>query len=92
MTSFRIGHNSVVNLSGHRGRRHGFKVRLSGFIDDGCRSSFSREIGVLEMVGGLRVQSPHVVPEIDPASGLTGLTLLLGGLTVLRSRRGNPKE
>jgi hypothetical protein len=26
-------------------------------------------------------------PEIDPASAISGLTLLLGGLTVLRGRR-----
>jgi len=30
---------------------------------------------------------PHVAaPEIDPASAVTALTLLLGGVTVLRSR------
>jgi len=27
-------------------------------------------------------------PEIDPSSGITALTLLLGGLTVMRSRIG----
>jgi len=27
-------------------------------------------------------------PEIDPSSGITALTLLLGGLTVIRSRIG----
>jgi hypothetical protein len=30
---------------------------------------------------------PHAAPEIDPASAGSALTLLLGGLTVLRSRR-----
>lgn len=36
--------------------------------------------------------TPLRAPEIDPASGLTGLTLLLGGLTVLRSRRANTEK
>lgn len=27
-------------------------------------------------------------PEIDPASALSGLTMLLGGLAVVRGRRG----
>jgi hypothetical protein len=33
---------------------------------------------------------PHPVraPEIDPASAMAGLTLLAGGLAVLRGRRG----
>jgi hypothetical protein len=32
-------------------------------------------------------------PEIDPASALAGLTLLAGGLAVLRGRRSrNPKD
>jgi len=30
---------------------------------------------------------PYAAPEIDPASAGSALTLLLGGLTVLRSRR-----
>jgi hypothetical protein len=30
---------------------------------------------------------PAVAPEIDPASALSGLTLALGGLAVLRARR-----
>jgi hypothetical protein len=38
-------------------------------------------------------QSPTVnAPEIDPASAMTGLTLLFGGLTVLRGRRKNSKR
>lgn len=31
--------------------------------------------------------TPTMAPEIDPASAMGGLTLLLGGLTVLRGRR-----
>lgn len=31
--------------------------------------------------------APVSAPEIDPASGLSGLTLLAGGLAVLRGRR-----
>jgi len=30
---------------------------------------------------------PHRAPEIDPAGAAAGLTLLAGGLAVLRSRR-----
>jgi hypothetical protein len=30
---------------------------------------------------------PLRAPEIDPASALSGLTLLLGGLAILRGRR-----
>jgi hypothetical protein len=30
---------------------------------------------------------PLLAPEIDPASALSGLTLLLGGLAVVRGRR-----
>jgi hypothetical protein len=35
--------------------------------------------------------SRHAVPEIDPASAMSGLTLLLGGLTVLRGRSQKKK-
>jgi hypothetical protein len=39
------------------------------------------------VIGG----GPTATPEIDPASAMAGLTLLLGGLAVLRGRRaGNP--
>jgi len=31
-------------------------------------------------------------PEIDPASAMSGLTLLLGGLVVLRGRRSKTSE
>jgi hypothetical protein len=36
---------------------------------------------------------PHIVkaPEIDPASTLAGLTLLAGGLAVIRGRRAREK-
>jgi hypothetical protein len=37
--------------------------------------------------------SPVKAPEIDPSSALAGLSLLAGGLTVLRSRRSkNSKQ
>jgi hypothetical protein len=36
--------------------------------------------------GGPNRGPTHSVPEIDPASAMSGLTLLLGGLTVLRGR------
>ena len=39
------------------------------------------------------VPVPTAAPEIDPASAISGLTLLLGGLTVLRARRSmRPNE
>jgi hypothetical protein len=39
-----------------------------------------------------RVQKKVVVaPEIDPASAVAGLTMLFGGLAVLRGRRKNLK-
>jgi hypothetical protein len=33
-------------------------------------------------------RNPVAAPEIDPASALSGLTLLVGGLAVVRGRRG----
>ena len=37
--------------------------------------------------------SPAKAPEIDPASAMAGLTMLAGGLAVLRGRRRiNPKD
>lgn len=33
-------------------------------------------------------QEPVKAPEIDPSSAMAGLTLMLGGLAVLRGRRG----
>jgi len=39
-----------------------------------------------------RYSPPHFnAPEIDPASASSALTLLLGGLTVLRSRSSRKK-
>jgi hypothetical protein len=35
---------------------------------------------------------PVAAPEIDPASAMGGLTLLLGGLAVLRGRRSKTSE
>jgi hypothetical protein len=32
------------------------------------------------------ISQPVAAPEIDPSSALTALTMLLGGVTVLRSR------
>ncbi|MGH8206839.1 MAG: hypothetical protein ACRETK_08685 [Steroidobacteraceae bacterium] len=34
-----------------------------------------------------RLGAPTRAPEIDPASALAGLTLLMGGLAVIRGRR-----
>ena len=39
----------------------------------------------------LVVSPPMTAPEIDPASIASGLTLLFGGLAVLRGRRKPPR-
>jgi LPXTG-motif cell wall-anchored protein len=36
--------------------------------------------------------APIKAPEIDPASAMVGLTMLAGGLAVLRGRRKKSKE
>jgi hypothetical protein len=41
--------------------------------------------GATHIVGPTAIPLP--APEIDPASALSGLTLLLGGLAVVRGRR-----
>lgn len=56
--------STFPSRSRHRGRHHGFKIWLGGFIDDGCRSRFGREVGVPEMVGGLREPcKAHTAPR-----------------------------
>jgi hypothetical protein len=37
--------------------------------------------------GGWWWGNPHSAPELDPGSVMSGLTLLLGGLTILRAGR-----
>jgi hypothetical protein len=37
--------------------------------------------------GGFFWGNPHSAPELDPGSVMSGLTLLLGGLTILRAGR-----
>lgn len=48
-------------------------------------------LGAAGVAGAVAVVGPTTVPlsapEIDPASALSGLTLLLGGLAVVRGRR-----
>ena len=39
-----------------------------------------------------KTTKPVTAPEIDPASAMGGLTLLLGGLVVLRGRRSKNSE
>jgi LPXTG-motif cell wall-anchored protein len=39
-----------------------------------------------------RSPSPVKAPEIDPASAMAGLTMLAGGLAVLRGRRRKSEE
>jgi hypothetical protein len=38
------------------------------------------------------INAPFQAPEIDPASAMAGLTMLAGGLAVLRGRRKFSKE
>jgi hypothetical protein len=45
--------------------------------DGGCRASFWFE----------SCKQPVRAPELDPASAMAGLTMLAGGLAVLRGRR-----
>jgi hypothetical protein len=51
-----------------------------------ANSSYSSEYTGLDNVSVQQVQSSSV-PEIDPASAVSGLTLLLGGMAILRGRR-----
>jgi hypothetical protein len=41
----------------------------------------------MDVIGSYATASAVVAPEIDPTSAVSGLTLLLGGLAVLRGRR-----
>ncbi|HEY2464757.1 MAG TPA: hypothetical protein VGI32_11915 [Steroidobacteraceae bacterium] len=64
----------------------------AGFLDPDTGkpivSAVSTYPGVF--VDQLKVSNFQLVPEIDPASAVTALTLLLGGLAVLRGRAGPP--
>jgi hypothetical protein len=40
----------------------------------------------------LKLKSPVCAPEIDPGSAMAGLTLLLGGVAVIRGRRSKKSE
>jgi hypothetical protein len=42
--------------------------------------------------GGGGSKGATAAPEIDPATAMGGLTLLVGGLAVLRDRRKNNKD
>ena len=44
-------------------------------------------IGAQVAARSFAATGPAAAPEIDPASALSGLTLLLGGLAVVRGRR-----
>ena len=60
-----------------------------GFLDSLGHMVVSGTSAAATFVDELTVSSPSVTaaPEIDPASALGALTLLLGGLAVLRGRR-----
>jgi hypothetical protein len=42
---------------------------------------------LIAIVSSLAMADPGPVPEIDPASALSSLTLLVGAMAVLRGRR-----
>jgi hypothetical protein len=43
--------------------------------------------GEMDVIGSYATASAIMAPEVDPTSAASGLTLLLGGLAVLRGRR-----
>jgi hypothetical protein len=49
--------------------------------------TFSEGGGEMDVIGSYATARAVVAPEIDPTSAASGLTLLLGGLVVLRGRR-----
>lgn len=58
-----------------------------GFLDSLGNMVISGTSAAATFVDQLTVSSPTAAPEIDPASALSALTLLLGSLAVLRGRR-----
>jgi hypothetical protein len=58
-----------------------------GFLDSMGHMVVSGTEAAATFVDQLTVSSPTAAPEIDPASTLSALTLLLGSLAVLRGRR-----
>jgi len=54
-----------------------------------CDQAFD---GLTSLSDGLVVAQAISAPEIDPASAVSGLTLLLGGLVVLRSCESRPRR
>jgi len=62
----------------------------SGYND--CLDYIGNNLGIEAVYNGANVtldvvRDPQAVPEADPASAASGLTLLLGGLLILRGRR-----
>jgi hypothetical protein len=58
-----------------------------GFLDSMGNMVIAGTGAAATFVDNLTVSSPTAAPEIDPASALSALTLLLGSLAVLRGRR-----
>lgn len=56
------------------------------FVDGGPGPN-STNFGEMDVIGSYNTAT-LIAPEIDPTSAASGLTLLLGGLAVLRARRG----
>jgi len=59
----------------------------SGYLDTGGNEVVGSTAPSQTFVDQLKVGSFTAAPEIDPASAASALTLLLGGLVVLRGRR-----
>jgi hypothetical protein len=67
----------------------------NGGSNGGCPSNMHpQQIWFIPITFCVPNRSPSTVqaPEIDPASAMAGLTMLAGGLAVLRGRRLKPKK
>jgi hypothetical protein len=75
------------------GKKIGLAVLLAALSGVASAGESCRSIQILWITipictpTGGKGSDPVAAPEIDPASMLTGLTLALGGLAVLRGRR-----
>ena len=66
-------------------RKAGILIALLAFA--GSASAVNCETANQNGITNLGCGTPVGAPEIDPASAISGMTLLLGGLAVIRGRR-----
>jgi hypothetical protein len=50
-------------------------------------AQYSDDFGEIDLINSYATASAVMAPEIDPTTAASGLTLLLGGLAVLRARK-----